>query len=88
MERYVWLFSGFGVGVGVAMLFAPKTGSETRAEIARKMQEGQDLLNQRTANMRQTVNDTLQRGSDMMNRVRSAVDAGKRELMREYPATV
>ena len=39
---------GLGVGVAVGMLFAPKSGEETRELIKNKTGEGTDFLKQRS----------------------------------------
>ena len=42
---------GLGVGVAIGMLFAPKSGSETRKLIKNKAGEGGEYIKQRSADL-------------------------------------
>ena len=72
---------GLGVGVGIGMLFAPKSGQETRELIKNKAGEGTDFLKQRTADVKQTATEWVEKGKDAIGRqkdnIDDAVDAGK-----------
>src|ERR1035437_4913193 len=72
---------GLGVGVGIGMLFAPKSGSETREIIKSKAGEGSDFLKQRSAEMKQTASDWVDKGREAMGRQKEsladAVEAGR-----------
>src|ERR1035437_3551411 len=72
---------GLGVGVGIGMLFAPKSGQETRELIKNKAGEGTDFIKQRTADVKQTATEWVEKGKDAIGRqkdnIEDAVDAGK-----------
>jgi gas vesicle protein len=72
---------GLGVGVGIGMLFAPKSGQETRELIKNKAGEGTDFLKQRSAEVKQTATEWVEKGKDAIGRqkdnIEDAVDAGK-----------
>jgi gas vesicle protein len=72
---------GLGVGVGIGMLFAPKSGQETRDIIKNKAGEGTDFLKQRSADLKQTANDWVDKGKEALGRQRDniadAVEAGR-----------
>jgi gas vesicle protein len=72
---------GLGVGVGIGMLFAPKSGQETRDIIQKKAGESTDYLKQRSADLKQTANEWVEKGKDALGRQRDnltdAVEAGK-----------
>ena len=72
---------GLGVGVAIGMLFAPKTGQETREVIKNKAGEGTDYLKQRSAGLKQTASDWVDKGKDALGRQKDnlsdAVEAGK-----------
>jgi gas vesicle protein len=72
---------GLGVGVAIGMLFAPKTGQETREVIKNKAGEGTDYLKQRGAGLKQTASDWVDKGKDALGRQKDnlsdAVEAGK-----------
>ena len=84
---------GLGVGVGIGMLFAPKSGQETRELIKNKAGEGADILKQRTADVKQTAAEWVEKGKDALSRqkdsIADAVEAGKqayRDAVAQPPA--
>jgi gas vesicle protein len=72
---------GLGVGVAVGMLFAPKSGQETRELIKSKAGEGADFLKQRTSDAKQTAAEWVDKGKDALNKQKEnladAVEAGR-----------
>jgi gas vesicle protein len=72
---------GLGVGVAIGMLFAPKSGQETREIIKNKTGEGTDYLKQRGAGIKQTASEWVDKGKDALGRQKDnltdAVEAGK-----------
>ena len=72
---------GVGVGVGVALLFAPHSGSETRELLKGKADEGKDYLKRRGSELRDSASEIIERGKDAINRQKDtlaeAVEAGK-----------
>ena len=87
-----YFFLGLGVGVAVGLLFAPQSGEETRGYIKDKAQEGGDYLKKRGEEVRDSANDALDKGRDLVGRQRdqlnAAIDAGKqayREAVSSMP---
>ena len=83
---------GLGVGIGISLLFAPKTGEETRGMLKSKADEGREYLKQRGAGLRDTANDLIEKGKDAVNRQKDnlmeAMEAGKqayRDTVGEPP---
>jgi gas vesicle protein len=72
---------GVGVGVVVGLLFAPKTGEETRELLKNKADEGKDYLMRRGSELRETAGEVIERGRDVVGRQKDtlaeAVAAGK-----------
>jgi gas vesicle protein len=72
---------GLGVGVAIGMLFAPKSGSETRELIKNKAGEGADFVKQRGTEFRQTASDWVDKGKDALRSQKEnfsdAVEAGR-----------
>ena len=72
---------GLGVGVAVGMLFAPKSGQETRELIKNKAGEGAGFLKQRGADAKQTAAEWVDKGKDALNKQKEsladAVEAGR-----------
>lgn len=72
---------GVGLGVGLGMLFAPKSGEETREMLLDKADEGRDFLKKQTADLKVNASDLLNMGRDAVSRQRDtlndALAAGK-----------
>jgi gas vesicle protein len=72
---------GLGVGVAIGMLFAPKSGQETRDMIKGKAGEGTDYLKQRGDELRKNANEWVDKGKDALRShkesLSDAMEAGK-----------
>jgi len=53
---------GLGVGVAIGMLFAPKSGDETRELIKNKAGEGGEFLKQRGSELKDTASGWVDKG--------------------------
>ena len=85
-----YFFLGLGVGVAVGLLFAPKSGEETRAIIKSKANDGADYLRKRTEDLRESASELIDRSRDAVSRQKeqlsAAVQAGK-QAYRESVST-
>ena len=72
---------GLGLGVAVGVLFAPKSGEETRELLRAKADEGADFVKRRTTELRDNATEVIDRSKDTIKRhkdnLTAAVDAGK-----------
>jgi len=72
---------GLGVGVAVGMLFAPKSGEETRELLKSKAGESGDYLKQRGAELKDSASGWVDKGKEAVNRqkdtINEAMEAGK-----------
>ncbi len=73
---------GLGLGVGIALLFAPKSGDATRSLIANKTREGTGHLKHQATVLRDSATDVIEKGREEVARhkegLKHAVEAGKR----------
>ena len=53
---------GAACGAVLALLYAPKTGKETRRLISRKAEEGADYVNAKSRELRQQAEDLVEKG--------------------------
>jgi gas vesicle protein len=78
---------GLGIGALIGILFAPKSGEETRDYLSTKADEGRDYAQQKARELRERAEDLLERSKEIMARqkdaVTSAVEAGKETYKRE-----
>jgi len=88
-NKFSYFFLGLGLGVAVGLLFAPKTGTETRELIRSKADEGKEYLKRRTVDLKDSASDAIEKGRSAVAKQRdnlsAAVEAGKqayREAVR------
>lgn len=76
-DRLVYFLIGAGIGAVTALLFAPKPGSELRADIADATRKGLDQARDTGREFGERANEYYQTGveraSDLANRSREAV---------------
>jgi len=80
-SKFSYFAFGLGLGLAVGVLFAPKSGEETRDYLRARADEGKDYLKQRGDELRDQAGDALERGKTAVNQQRdhltAAVEAGK-----------
>jgi gas vesicle protein len=78
---------GLGIGSLVGVLFAPRSGEETRDYLSSKADEGRDYAQKKARELRERAEDLLERSKEIMGRQKeafsSAVEAGKETYKRE-----
>jgi gas vesicle protein len=78
---------GLGIGALVGILFAPKSGEETREYLSLKAEEGRDFAQKKARELRERAEDLIERSKEIMARqkdaISTAVDAGKETYKRE-----
>ncbi len=76
---------GLGVGTLLGILFAPKSGEETREYLASKADEGKEYAQKKARELRERAEEMIERSKEIMSRqkdamssaVSGAVEAGK-----------
>jgi gas vesicle protein len=85
-NKLPYFFLGLGVGLAAGLLFAPKSGNETRALLREKADEGRDYIRRKSESVREGAGDFVERGKEAISRQReqftSALEAG-RQAYRE-----
>jgi len=80
-SSFLWFLAGLGVGAVVGVLYAPRSGEETRDALRSRAQEGGERVRQHARRVREQAEDWMDRGRDVLNqqkeRVRSAYEAGR-----------
>lgn len=86
-NNFMWFLAGLGFGALLGVLYAPRSGRETREAIRNSAQEGREYIKHRGREARETMNDWVERGKDVVSRKKeelgSAFDSAK-QAYREH----
>lgn len=89
-RKFSYFFLGLGIGVAVGILWAPKSGAETRDILKSKADEGKDYLKRRSHDIVEQAETYVDRGKQAVQRQKeqlsAAVEAG-RQAYRETVGT-
>ncbi len=80
-NSFLWFLAGLGVGALVGVLYAPRSGNETREALRSRAEEGREYVRNRAREVREQAGDWVDRGREVLNQqkeqFRSAYDAGR-----------
>src|SRR5580658_9043254 len=80
-NSFVWFLAGLGLGALAGVLYAPRSGSETREAIRSRAEEGRDYVRGRAQEVRSQATDWVDKGKDVVNQqkeqFRAAYEAGR-----------
>jgi gas vesicle protein len=86
-SKVSYFLVGLGIGSLIGILFAPKSGEETRDYLSSKADEGRDYAQKKARELRERAEDLLERSREVMSRQKdafsSAVEAGKETYKKE-----
>jgi gas vesicle protein len=82
----LWFLAGLGFGALMGVLYAPRSGRETRDALMNTAQEGGEYIKTRGREAKETVNQWVDRGKDVVGqqkeKISAAIDA-TRQAYRE-----
>ena len=88
-SKVTYFLVGLGVGALVGILFAPKSGEETRDFLAKKADEGKDFAQRKARELRERADELIERGKDAAVKGKDSLSAaveGAREAYRREAA--
>jgi gas vesicle protein len=78
---------GLGIGSAVGILFAPKSGQETREYIAKKTREANEYTRKQARELRDRAEDAVERGKETIaqakEHIATAIEVGRETYNRE-----
>jgi gas vesicle protein len=87
VSKLGYFLVGGGIGAIVALLFAPRTGRETRDLIAQKAVESKERFTSASRNVSERVSDYVDKGKELVNtqkeQISAAIEAGKQAYREE-----
>jgi len=85
-NNFMWFLAGLGFGALMGVLYAPRSGRETRDSLKNTAQEGREYLKTRSRDAKETMNEWVNRSKEVVGRskeqINTAIDAG-RQAYRE-----
>ncbi|HVN08995.1 MAG TPA: YtxH domain-containing protein [Patescibacteria group bacterium] len=80
-NKVSYFLVGMGIGAMLGILFAPKSGEETREFLVRRADEGRDFAQRKARELRERADDLVERGRDAVesgrDSISEAIEAGK-----------
>jgi gas vesicle protein len=80
-SKLAFFLAGMGVGAVVALLYAPRSGKETREYLSQKAEQGRDYITAKSQEFREQAGDLVEKGKDLVSdgreRVAAAYEAGR-----------
>ncbi len=80
-NSFLWFLAGLGFGAIAGVLYAPRSGDETRQALRSRAEEGQAFVRERARQAREQATTWADRGREVLNQqkeqFRSAYEAGK-----------
>ncbi len=86
-SKVTYFLVGLGVGALMGVLFAPKSGEETREFLTKRADDGREFAQKKARELRERADELIERGKDVASRKRdsltAAVEAGREAFLRE-----
>jgi gas vesicle protein len=86
-EKALFLIVGAMMGAVAALLFAPRSGEETRNMIAARAREGADRVANQSRHIADVTNEYVEKGKEVLqhqkDQVSAAYEAGKQAYHKE-----
>ena len=80
-NSFVWFLAGLGLGALAGVLYAPRSGSETREALRARADEGREYVRNRAREARDQANQWADKGREVVSQqkeqFRAAYEAGR-----------
>ena len=79
--KFTYFLAGLGIGAAIGLLFAPRSGRETREMLLERAEEGKDYLTRKTQDLRTRADEYVEKGKETLGRQKesltAAIEAGR-----------
>ena len=86
-SKVSYFLVGLGVGALMGVLFAPKSGEDTREYLSKRADDGRDFAQRKARELRDRADDLIEKSKEVASRKReslsAAVEAGRDAFLRE-----
>ena len=80
-ERCFLLMAGMGIGAGIALLFAPKSGKDTRKYLSRMAEDGRDKVVETGEEFMDRGKKVYEHGKAVVDEAMEYIDRGRRAVL-------
>lgn len=89
--KFTYFLVGMGIGAAVGLLFAPRSGRETREYLRERAEEGKEYVSKKAHELRKGAEEYVEKGKEAVAQqketVAAAVEAGKQAYRQEKRKT-
>ena len=86
-SKAAFFIVGVGIGSLIGVLFAPKSGEETRESLTQMAKEGSEYARNKVRELNEQAEELIDRGNQAVTRkqeqIATAIDAGREAYQRE-----
>lgn len=80
-NSFLWFLAGLGIGALAGVMYAPRSGEETREALRSRAEEGREYVRSRARQAKDQAGEWVDRGRDVVTQqkeqFRSAYEAGR-----------
>ncbi len=76
--KLVWFFAGAAIGASIALLYAPKSGEETRRILKEKALEGKDVLAEGSRDILDKSRELYEKGKGLADDAAEMFERGRK----------
>ena len=80
-ERFFLLMAGMGIGAGIALLCAPKSGKETRKHLSRMAEDSRDKVVETGEEFLDHGKKAYEHGKAVVDEAMEYIDRGRRVVL-------
>jgi gas vesicle protein len=77
-SRIAWFLTGAIIGTTVAILYAPKSGKDTRQFLTDKTQQGREAINETSKDIVDTSREMFERGRKLVEDAAALFERGRK----------
>ncbi len=85
--KVAYFLAGMGLGAIVALLFAPRSGKETRDYITQRAEEGREYVSAKSRDVRKQAEEAVEKAKEVVTKQKeqlsAALEAGKQAYQEE-----
>ena len=83
-NSFMWFLAGLGFGALLGVLYAPRSGRETRQAIRNTAQEGADYIKKQGREAKETMGQWVDRGKDAISRQKTQLGSAFEAMQQAY----